>query len=302
MSQDVAAAMFAVPFDSRGNEARSLYIDLIKRCLSDSIYLNDPLSRYVFMAQRPSIQKWRRVILRNVDRFLARWQIRLVRPYSELSPEEIPAAREGGLDWPTRAHTMIGTKRLDNLQYCVESVIQEGIPGDFIETGVWRGGACILMRAILKAYAEPSRNVWLADSFAGLPPPNAADYPADEGDTFHTHGNVLAVSRDQVATNFRRYGLLDDRVRFLEGWFKDTLPNAPIERLAILRLDGDMYESTIQALEALYDKLSIGGYVIVDDYFLKPCAKAVLDFREARDIDDEIHDIDGLGAFWRRSK
>jgi hypothetical protein len=94
--------------------------------------------------------------------------------------------------------------------------------------------------------------------------------------------------------------LLDDQVRFLKGWFKDTLSHAPIERLAILRLDGDMYESTIQALDALYDKLSSGGFVIVDDYFLKPCAEAVHDFRTRKAIHDPIQDIDGLGAYWRR--
>jgi O-methyltransferase len=112
---------------------------------------------------------------------------------------------------------------------------------------------------------------------------------------------VLAVSRDQVEDNFRRYGLLDGRVKFLAGWFKDTLPTAPISRLAVLRLDGDLYESTAQTLNALYDKLSPGGYVIVDDYQLAPCVSAIHDFRKARGIDDEIHDIDGMGVFWRRS-
>jgi O-methyltransferase len=287
---------------SQSNEATSLYIDLMKRCLTDSIYLDDMLSNYVFYQQRPSVRVLRRIILTFVDRFLSVWKIRLVRPYSDLSPQDVAAARETGGDWPTRAHTMIGMKRLNNLQNCIESVIGDGIPGDFIETGVWRGGACIFMRAILKAYGEDARTVWLADSFAGLPPPNAEDYPADDGDTFHTHANVLAVSRDRVAANFRKYGLFDDQVRFIEGWFKDSLPNAPIERLAILRLDGDMYESTIQALDALYTKVSVGGYVIVDDYFLEPCKKAVQDFRNTHDIDDEIIDVDGIGSFWRRSK
>lgn len=294
---DTVAGKF--PFN---DQAIALYTDVIKRCLTDSIYMDDPLSRFVFYEQRPSAQKWRRSILNLAERFLCNWNIRLVRPYSDLSPDDIPAARANGLDWPTRAHTMIGMKRLDNLQSCVESVIRDGIPGDLIETGVWRGGACILMRALLKAYGDDSRTVWLADSFAGLPPPNAEDYPADEGDTFFTHGNVLAVSRDRVAANFQKYGLLDDRVRFIEGWFKDSLPNAPIERLAILRLDGDMYESTIQAFDALWPKLSVGGYVIVDDYFLEPCKRAVQDFRRAHGIEDEIIDIDGLGSFWRRSK
>src|SRR5947209_8438538 len=125
----------------------------------------------------------------------------MVEPYSRGSAEEISVARKEGTDWPPRAHTMIGLKRLDNLQFCIESVIKGNIPGDLIETGVWRGGACIFMRAVLKAYGDRTRSVWVADSFAGLPPPNAANYPADEGDLLYTH-DVLAVSRAQVEENF----------------------------------------------------------------------------------------------------
>jgi O-methyltransferase len=157
------------------------------------------------------------------------------------------------------------------------------------------------MRAVLKAYGDETRTVWVADSFAGLPPPNAAEFKADVGDVHHTFSDFLAVSRQQVEENFRCYDLLDQQVRFLEGWFKDTLPVAPIKQLAIMRLDGDMYESTIQALEGLYHKLSPGGFVIVDDYFLKPCEQAIHDFRGRHDIKDEIRDIDGLGAYWRRT-
>jgi O-methyltransferase len=209
--------------------------------------------------------------------------------------------RAEGLDWPARAHTMVGMKRLANVRECVENVLADGIPGDLIETGVWRGGATILMRAILKARGVTDRVVWVADSFAGLPPPDAARYPHDEGDGLHKFSQ-LAVTLEQVRDNFRRYGLLDDQVRFLKGWFRDTLPTAPIERLAVLRLDGDLYESTIQALESLYDRLSVGGYVIVDDYGnVAGCRQAVHDFRAARRIKDAIRPIDWAGVYWRRS-
>ncbi|MGP0068511.1 MAG: TylF/MycF family methyltransferase [Isosphaeraceae bacterium] len=209
--------------------------------------------------------------------------------------------RAEGLDWPARAHTMIGRKRLDNVRICVEDVLARGVPGDLIETGVWRGGATILMRAILKAHGVTDRVVWVADSFAGLPPPDSNQYPQDEGDRLHTFGE-LAVALEQVQDNFRRYGLLDDQVRFLEGWFRETLPSAPIERLAVLRLDGDMYQSTIEALESLYDKVSVGGYVIVDDYGnVAGCRQAVHDFRDARGIRDGIRPIDWAGVYWCRS-
>lgn len=224
-------------------------------------------------------------------------------PLKVLGNEQFNAElREYGWDWPSKAHSMIGSKRMGNLRALVEAVIFGGIPGDFIETGVWRGGACIFMRSILEAYGVRNRKVWLADSFAGLPPPNPTAYPADAGDVFHTYAD-LAVSIDEVKRNFEKYGLLDDQVAFLKGWFKDTLPEAPIGRLAILRLDGDMYESTTDALRYLYDRLSIGGFVIVDDYrVVAGCRVAVNDFRAARGISDAIVEIDGVGVYWQKTK
>lgn len=210
-----------------------------------------------------------------------------------------PAARTEGRDWPASAETMIGLKRLDNLEYCVRAALDEGIGGDLVETGVWRSGAGILMRAVLKAYGEGVRRVWLADAFAGLPKPDAEHDPQDAGD-MHWSRPELAVSRLAVEHTFRRYGLLDDQVRFIEGWFRDTLPTAPIERIAVLRLDGDRYASTIVALEALSHKVSPGGSVIVDDDgALARRRRAVRDFRAAREITVAMQPIDWSGVFWR---
>ena len=114
-----------------------------------------------------------------------------------------------------------------------------------------RGRLCIYMRGILAAHAVKNRTVWVADSFAGLPKPDETLYPADKGDTHHIF-DELSVSLDEVKDNFQRFGLLDEQVAFLPGWFKDTLPQAPIDQLAVLRLDGDMYGSTIETLQALY--------------------------------------------------
>lgn len=205
-----------------------------------------------------------------------------------------------GKDWPACAHTMIGEKRLHNVRLLAERTLQEGVPGDFIETGVWRGGACIMMRAVCEAYGDSSRQVICADSFAGLPPPNEEAYPADKGDLHHTV-EVLAISVDDVKKAFEAYGLLDDQVEFLKGWFKDTLPSLD-RKLAIARLDGDMYESTIQALDELYPRLSDGGFLIVDDYGAVPgCRQAVLEFREKHGIHDEMHEIDWTGVWWQKS-
>jgi hypothetical protein len=210
--------------------------------------------------------------------------------------------REEGRDWPKNAHTMIGLRRLNNLQACVEAVLEEGVPGALIESGVWRGGASIFMRVVLKAYGVKDHRVWVADSFEGLPPPDPEEFPDDEGDVHHSY-EELAVSLEEVKLNFRRYGLLDDQVEFLKGWFRDTLPDAPIQSLAVLRLDGDMYESTMDALVNLYPKLSPRGYCIVDDYGAVPaCKQAVHDYRNAHGISEEIIPIDWGGSFWRRDR
>ena len=245
-------------------EARHRYLELMQNCLTGTIYEDPPLK--------------------------------------VLGSEQFNAElREYGWDWPSQAHSMIGSKRMGNLRALTERVIFGGVAGDFIETGVWRGGACIFMRAVLKAYGVRNRKVWLADSFVGLPAPDAVTYPADTGDRFHTY-TELAVSIDEVKRNFEKYGLLDHQVKFLKGWFKDTLPSAPIGRLALLRLDGDMYESTMDALKYLYDKLSPRGYVIVDDYrVVAGCREAVDDFRASRGISDAIIEIDGVGVFWQKT-
>jgi O-methyltransferase len=210
--------------------------------------------------------------------------------------------RMDGRDWPLDAESMIGIKRMDNVKYCVEEVIKNGIPGDFIETGVWRGGTCIFMRALLKAHNVTDRTVWVADSFEGLPKPDPDSYPEDSGDKLHTY-NELKISEEEVKNYFRNYNLLDNQVKFLKGWFKDTMPTSPIEKLSILRLDGDMYESTIDVLIHLYPKLSVGGYCIIDDWGAIPaCKKAVEDYRLVYGLDEQIAKIDWTGVFWKKRK
>jgi O-methyltransferase len=206
--------------------------------------------------------------------------------------------------WHGSSLTMCSLGKLDHLQACVETCIKEQIAGDFVECGVWRGGAGILLRGVLAAHSISDRTVWLADSFAGLPAPPAGSL--DE--RMHNfplvvESNHLAVGIDTVKENFRRYGLLDEQVKFLPGWFSDTLASAPIERVAILRLDGDYYQSTMDVLNALYQKVSPGGFIIVDDWGLdQMCGEqqAVLDFRHAHNITDEIIPLDWQCAYWRK--
>jgi O-methyltransferase/8-demethyl-8-(2,3-dimethoxy-alpha-L-rhamnosyl)tetracenomycin-C 4'-O-methyltransferase len=208
-------------------------------------------------------------------------------------------SRRFGLDWPSRAPTMVGLQRLRHLRGLIERVLEEDVGGDLIETGVWRGGASIYMRAVLSAYGVADRRVFVADSFQGLPPPDPQHFPADARSQ-HSKIPILAIPLEEVKANFARYGMLDEQVVFVKGWFRDTLPKLATERLAILRLDGDMYESTIQALSALYRKVSQGGFIIVDDWQLPPCRQAVTEFRASHGIEEPIEEIDGVGVFWRK--
>jgi hypothetical protein len=206
------------------------------------------------------------------------------------------------------AVSMLPIGRMDNLQDCVEDVIARGVPGDLIETGVWRGGATILMRAVLRAHGVTDRTVWVADSFEGMPTPDPEKYPiearAHNGPVMKRNFNNFAASLDEVRSNFAALDLLDGQVNFLKGWFKDTLPTAPIGRLAVMRLDGDYYESTMDALTNLYDKLSVGGYAIIDDYGEDDwtyCRRAVDEFRAARGITDPMIEVDRRCFYWKRT-
>lgn len=267
------------------------YVDLLKRTLTGTA------GRATYDVMVPRSRRLHRLSQRAYGSL----QTLLMRRGLELLRKSDHATAAQGRSWTAIGETMVGIARLEQIEACVADVMADEVPGDFIETGVWHGGASIFMRALLDVHGDTERTVWVADSFSGLPKPDTESYPADKGNRLWRQHANLAISLEQVRANFERHGFLDDRVRFLSGWFRDTLPTAPVERLAILRLDGDMYESTMVALEALYDRLSVGGYVIVDDYALPTCVQAIADFRQQRDIQDPIVRVDWTGVHWRKS-
>jgi Macrocin-O-methyltransferase (TylF) len=247
-----------------------LYLDLLKRSLTNTIFEREP----------------------DIDDDEFRFTIERVSHYVN-----------------TDAVSMLPLARFDNIKNCVESILRNGIPGDLIETGVWRGGATIFMRGALKAYGVTDRVVWAADSFEGLPVPDAEKFPLEakvqSGPVMQKVYHNLAVGLEEVKRNFAAYGLMDDQVKFLKGWFRDSLPMAPLGTLSLIRLDGDFYESTRDALQSLYDRLSIGGYVIIDDYGEDTwtyCRKAVNEFRSERHIEDLLVAVDSKCSYWQRTR
>jgi O-methyltransferase len=256
-------------YNRKDYSAADLYLDLLKKVLTNTIYTVEP-----------GEESEATFVRRFIDHYIQGTAI-----------------------------SMLPLGRLDNLQFCIDRVLRDRVPGDLIETGVWRGGATIFMRAMLKAYAVTDRTVWVADSFEGLPEPDAEKFPI-EAETHH--GSLMtkvydhfAVDLEAVKSNFRAYGMLDNQVGFLKGWFKDTLPTAPFSTLAIMRLDGDYYESTTDALTNLYDKLSVGGYAIIDDYAEDAwthCRRAVDDFRRQRNIEEPLIQVDSKCFYWKRDR
>jgi O-methyltransferase len=203
--------------------------------------------------------------------------------------------RSAGMDWPLHGLTMVGLRRLDDLQTCVESVVADDVEGDLIEAGAWRGGASILMRATLDTLGD-ARTVWVADSFEGF-----AGEESDPDAAVLSAFDFLAAPVDDVRESFERFGCAGG-VELVPGYFDDTLPALTGRRWATVRLDADTYEATRQALACLYPGLARGGYLIVDDYAsFEGCRRAVDEFRAEHGIEEPLEEVDFTCARWRRT-
>ncbi|MBU2621297.1 MAG: TylF/MycF family methyltransferase [Proteobacteria bacterium] len=295
-----------MPIDIVAPEER--YLDLLKKSLINLLYLeNEVRLIYILLsvvAGQPidiktirEMEKDDHPILKVLRDRRGEGQIQFIWNYPDGKSGETKSINLR--DATEVAHTMIGGKRLDNIHRCLDVIMRDRVPGDVMETGVWRGGAVVFMRGYLAAYNMTDRTVWAADSFAGLPKPAT---PEDAGYDFSVDVHpILAISLEEVQQLFAKYGLLDEQVQFVKGWFHESLPNVPVKELALLRLDGDLYKSTRDALVNLYHKVVPGGFIIIDDYGdFQPCQKAVDEFRLQNNIREPIERIDWTGVFWRK--
>jgi O-methyltransferase len=276
---------------------RDRFLDLFKSALCASLYdesawrrIEGPMRQH---ATNP-FARVRRAALRAIVRAIESRGITMVRRYPF-----IPEHRQQGIDWPLFGFTQTGRDRLDCLQQCIETIVAEDIPGDIVETGVWHGGSMMLASAVLDSLGDSQRRIWCCDSFEGMPVPTVHDQSFSGSEDF-SDLDYIRVGLERVKDNFRRFRVLTDRVHFLKGWFSATLPTAPIEQIALLRLDGDLYESTRDALVPLYPRVSSGGFVLVDDYNSWPgCKQAVTEYRSDHGITAPIVPIDGHAVYWR---
>ena len=175
-----------------------------------------------------------------------------------------------------REETMTSLERMYALYNAVRHLAATKVPGDLVECGVWRGGSVMLMAKTLTQLAETDRNLWLYDTFEGMTPPSVHDVQEMSG---RTAGEILGereateadpfwgvAPRTLVEANLARTGYPMDRIRFIEGDVRVTIPSQMPQRIALLRLDTDWYESTRHELEQLYPRVVEGGVLIVDDY------------------------------------
>lgn len=281
-------------------DPKELYLDLLKKSLTDYLHIENEHANAMPIEFTNRSTLWRRT-----SKDFLRWVMRKLRyrvaSLNRSSVEERRNKRELGQDRPPLGETMIGLRQLDNLQILIQVILKEKVQGDFIETGVWRGGATIFMQGVLRALDVHDRKIWVCDSFEGLPPPEPDKFPEDEGDQHHKV-DLLAVSLEIVRENFRKYGLLDDNIIFVKGFFDETLPNLEIGDISLLRMDGDMYGSSMVTLDSLYDKVVPGGFIIVDDYMVvSGCRSAIDDFRKEHSITSTLQPIDNTAVYWRKN-
>jgi O-methyltransferase len=185
--------------------------------------------------------------------------------------------------------TMLGCRRARTLHRLAAFVERHGVPGAIVDCGVWNGGSSAIM-----AHAAPTRTVWAFDSFEGLPKPGPEDQQAEGW-----AGSCLG-REDNVREAFRRFAR-GEQVRIVKGWFADTFPRTRdrIGPIALLHADGDWYDSVKLTLNSLYDRITSGGWMVVDDYSIWSGARMAVDeFRSARAITSPLCRAEA-SAYWQ---
>jgi len=239
---------------------RDAYVDLIKRSITNYSYLG---------GDQP-VEKFRCVT--HYDLKQSQWKI----------------------DPLARPMTLLTRSQLDLIEAAVVALEERAVPGDYIEAGIWRGGVVILLRALINAYGVPERKVVAADSFAGIPKNvRALNDPVD------LWPDRWIAPLDEVQQGIRRFGLLDDRIEFVAGFFAHSLRKLADRKFALIRLDSDSYDSVETSLEYLYPLLSDGGVIIVDDWHLVGCKAAVMNYRARHGVKEDIQVWDG-NAYWTK--
>jgi O-methyltransferase len=200
----------------------------------------------------------------------------------------------------SRPNTMTSLERMYAIWISASYVVENEIEGDFVECGVWRGGSAMMMALALKHFGDATRQVHLFDTFAGMTEPS-------DRDSLEVHRRWRVAQRDnhndwcyspeeRVRSNMALTGFDPRRVVFVKGPVEETLPRHAPESVSLLRLDTDWFDSTFHELVHLYDRVSIGGVLILDDYGHHAGARAAVDtFLSERGVPLLLSRIDYTG-------
>jgi cephalosporin hydroxylase len=272
---------------TRAGRAARRYVDLLKGALLDEHYLENEarigyLLECIEAGEAPSPNK-----LEDPARNLSRRMTRLERARRAGEAEGDDPASNGPLGG--LPYVAVGRVSLDHLENCLDVIREERVRGALVDCGTGRGGTAILMRGYLEAYELPGPHVWVADNFG-------ARRSGDENGAQASRPDLNAV-RDA----FDRFGLLDHRVAFLQGPPARTLAEAPIRKVSLLRVGGHEPDEIRAALESVYDRVTLGGFVFIDDYGHASCRAAVDDFRSDRGVVDPLERVGWDGGVWRKT-
>jgi hypothetical protein len=209
----------------------------------------------------------------------------------EVFRDQIAPSEFGCLYKQVSPFSMMSHARLKGIFRGVRDVVRRKVKGDLVECGTARGGCSALMGLTCRQI-QTSRKIWVYDTFEGLPAPTQEDPDFDLAKSFE--GDCRG-DYDEVRELFERFQILDD-VQMVKGLFQDTLPSSEIQQIALLHLDGDWYDSTWVCLEQLYDKVTPGGVIQIDDYgHWAGARKALHKFFDQRKIQVDLQYLDYTG-------
>ncbi|MEM1032439.1 MAG: TylF/MycF/NovP-related O-methyltransferase [Myxococcota bacterium] len=286
MSEAAGLKTFEFEAVTRPDDATARYLDLLNDSLTG--ILEGPA------AVPPRLSGRRRQVVDVANRALARWNLEIMRA------ERFDLQRRlTGSSQPLKALTQMSRLRLRQLEAMVRFLVAEGIEGDVLEAGAWRGGSVIFLRATLDVLGAKDRTVWAADSFAGYPPPGPDAGPEER--ELYAQARYWTVTRTEIVQNLERYRCARG-VEVLEGWFDRSLPEANLGPLAMVRVDVDGYEGVRAALEVAWPKLASGGFVIVEDVEVAGAYRAATDVRRASGVTAPWRETPGSPrtVYWRK--
>ena len=270
------------------DRATARYLKVVKAALLDEHYLENEV-RLELLSSPAAAAPSATVKLRDPSRHDTEAYRRLLRQRLGPAGPEEQAAHS------FLPYTAMGRPQLDHLHDCLDTIRSDSVGGDLIECGTGRGGGAIFMRAYLDAWELPERRVFVADSFRASAAPATVPRIPPEGMA------GLRADLNLVRDAFARFDLLDDRVRFLQGPMTATLPDAPVRELALVRIGPGIDTETRAVLDALYDRVAVGGFVLIDPRAHPSAREQVEAFRAERGIATPIERVDASAIAWRKT-